>query len=236
MRDVDRLDTRAGRMRIPRSRGAMSGLLLVIFGLWGALIPFVGPYIDFAYEPNTPWMWTTARGWLEILPGGVTVWGGLLLLFSANRATALLGGWLAVVGGAWFVVGRVFATPLGLGEIEAPAATTQAGRTVLELAFFTGLGSVIIAIGGMAVGRLSVRTLRDIRYAQPVQDEYHRADYDRTADREHIAHERAAVAASDDRMEDDRMAAERPTGRAGERKHRSWRDMMGGPRNRPLPH
>lgn len=218
MRDVDRLDTRAGRMRIPRSRGAMSGLLLVILGAWGALIPFVGPYINFAYEPNTPWMWTTARGWLEVLPGGVAVLGGLLLLISANRATALLGGWLAVVAGAWFVVGRVFATPLGLGEVEAPAATTQAGRTALELAFFTGLGSVIIAIGGMALGRLSVRTLRDIRYSQPT-DEFHRADYDRTADREQIAHERAAVDAE-----------------PGERKHRGWRDMMGGPRNRPLPH
>ncbi len=68
------------------------------------------------------------------------------------------------------------------------------------------------------------------------QDEFHRTDYDRTADRESIAHERAAVAASDDRPEDERMAAERPTVRAGERKHRSWRDMMGGPRNRPLPH
>ena len=226
MRDVDQLDTRAGRMRIPRSRGAMSGLLLVILGLWGALIPFVGPYINFAYEPNTPWMWTTARGWLAVLPGGVTVLGGLLLLFSANRATALLGGWLAVVGGAWFVVGRVFATPLGLGEVEASVATTQGGRTALELAFFTGLGSVIIAIGGMAVGRLSVRTLRDIRYSQPVQDEYHRADYDRTADRERIAHERAAVVAGDD------GAKRRPV--AGERRHRDWRHPFGG--HRPIPH
>ncbi len=47
MRDVDRLDTRGGRMRIPRSRGAMSGLLLVILGLWGALIPFVGALHQF---------------------------------------------------------------------------------------------------------------------------------------------------------------------------------------------
>ena len=77
---------------------------------------------------------------------------------------------------------------------------------------------MIIAVGGMALGRLSVRTLRDIRYSQPA-DEFHRADYDRTADRESIAHERAEVDAE-----------------PGERKHRSWRDMMGGPRNRPLPH
>ena len=98
MRDVQRgYDTRAGRFRIPRSRGAMSGLLLVLLGLWGALIPFVGPYFNFAYNPNTPWTWTAARGWLEVLPGAVTVLGGLLVMVSANRATALFGGWLAVV-------------------------------------------------------------------------------------------------------------------------------------------
>ena len=35
-------DTRGGRMRMPRSRGAASGFLLVLLGIWGALIPFVG--------------------------------------------------------------------------------------------------------------------------------------------------------------------------------------------------
>ena len=184
MRDVDRYGTGAGRMRIPRSRGAVSGLLLVLLGLWGALIPFVGPYFDFAYDPDTPWTWTTARGWLEVLPGAVTVLGGLLLLFSANRATALFGGWLAVVAGAWFVVGRLFATLWGLGDFGAPTLTSQSGLIAAELAFFTGVGSLIIALGGMALGRLSVRSLRDIRYVRPSVDEYHRADYQRERERE----------------------------------------------------
>ena len=40
MRDVDdtALNSRAGRMVIPRSRGAASGFLLVLLGLWGALM------------------------------------------------------------------------------------------------------------------------------------------------------------------------------------------------------
>jgi hypothetical protein len=91
---------RGGRMRIPRSRGALSGVLLVLLGLWGALVPFIGPAFDFAFTPDQPWTWTTGRGWLEVLPGVVTVIGGLLLLTSRNRATAMLGGWLSVVGGA----------------------------------------------------------------------------------------------------------------------------------------
>ena len=72
MNDVD---TRAGRFDIPRSRGAASGFLLILLGLWGALIPFVGPYFNFAYDPDTPWTWTPGRGWLEVLPGVLTVLG-----------------------------------------------------------------------------------------------------------------------------------------------------------------
>ena len=88
---MDVVDTRAGRLSIPRSRGAASGFLLIVLGLWGALIPFVGPYFNFAYDPDTPWTWTTGRGWLEVLPGVLTVLGGLLLLMSRNRATAMWG-------------------------------------------------------------------------------------------------------------------------------------------------
>ena len=163
MNDVD---TRAGRLAIPRSRGAASGFLLILLGLWGALIPFIGPYFNFAYDPNTPWTWTPGRGWLEVLPGVLTVLGGLLLLTSGNRATAMLGGWLAVIAGAWFVVGRLFAAPWGLGDFGAPVADTLAGQMALELTFFTGLGSLVIFFGATALGRLSVRSLRDVRYAQ----------------------------------------------------------------------
>lgn len=165
-------DTGSGRERTPRSRGAISGLLLVLLGVWGALIPFVGPYINFSYDPNTPWTWTSARGWLEVLPGGVAALGGLLLLLSANRVTALLGGWLAVVAGAWFVVGRLFASPMGLGDFGAPVTDNQSARTAMELSYYTGLGALIVALGGVALGRLSVRSVRDIAYGSPSVDDY----------------------------------------------------------------
>ena len=32
---------------IPRSRGAICGVLLILLGLWGGLAPFVGPYFHF---------------------------------------------------------------------------------------------------------------------------------------------------------------------------------------------
>lgn len=167
---VDVSHLKGGRMKIARSRGAASGFLLVLLGIWGALIPFVGPYFDFAYSPDQPWVWTEARGWLEVLPGAVTAVGGLLLLTSRNRASATLGGWLAVIAGAWFVAGRAFASMLTVGEIGVPAAATPAKTVALELAYFSGLGALIVFLGALAVGRLSVRSVRDVAYAQRVAD------------------------------------------------------------------
>ncbi|HZQ32252.1 MAG TPA: hypothetical protein VFB19_11015 [Mycobacterium sp.] len=163
--DTD-VPARGGRMQIPRSRGAASGFLLILLGAWGALIPFIGPYFDFAWGTNDVWVWTAPRGWLEVLPGVATAVGGLLLLASGNRATAMLGGWLTVLAGAWFVTGRSFASLLNIGDVGRPLAETAAKYAALDLAYFSGLGAVIVFLGALALGRLSVRSLRDIQYAQ----------------------------------------------------------------------
>lgn len=164
-----RVRPRGGRLEMPRSRGAMSGFLLLLAGVWGALIPFVGPYFDFAFTPDQEWTWTTARGWLEVLPGAVAAVGGLLLLMSRNRATAMLGAWMAVASGAWFVIGRALAGPLGIGAVGTPVATTETKRVWLELTYFYGLGALIVFLGALALGRLSIRSVRDIEWAeQPV--------------------------------------------------------------------
>jgi hypothetical protein len=158
---------RAVGLRMPRTRGAVSGLLLVILGAWGALIPFVGPHFNFAYTPDQDWTWTTARGWLEVFPGVTAAVGGLLLIFSANRAIAMFGGWLAVLGGAWFVVGGQFAPMLRIGTVGDPVATTDRKRALLEVTYFSGLGALIVFLGGIALARLAVRLARDVEPVEP---------------------------------------------------------------------
>ncbi len=158
--------SRAGALQIPRSRGAASGLLIIVLGMWGALAPFIGPYFNFAFSPDQAWTWTAGRGWLEVLPGAVAVVGGLLMLASRNRATAMMGTWMAIAAGAWFVIGRALAGQLSLGEVGAPLATSEAQRVWLELTYFYGLGALIVFLGALALGRLSVRSARDIAYAE----------------------------------------------------------------------
>jgi hypothetical protein len=203
---MNELDTgvpvRGGRMQIPRSRGATSGFLLILLGAWGALIPFVGAYFHFAYTPDQVWTWTAARGWLEVLPGAVTAVGGLLLLTSGNRATAMFGGWLAVLAGAWFVVGRAFAGQLYIGDLGAPVASTDTMRAWLEVAYFSGLGALIVFLGALALGRVSVRSLRDVQHAHrpvtgPVLEATTEAAEEPTTAARHSAPPTEPVAAED---------------------------------------
>jgi large conductance mechanosensitive channel len=157
----------AGVLRVPRSRGAFSGVVLVLLGAWGALIPFIGPYFQFAYTPGTAWVYTPARLWLEIIPGVAAAAGGLILLSSANRALAAFGAWLAALAGAWFVLGptlsRLWASS-GFPQIGSPVGGTLR-RTLVEISYFAGLGVVIVFFAALALGRLAVVATKDAELA-----------------------------------------------------------------------
>jgi hypothetical protein len=146
----------AGMLQMRRSRGAASGFLLVLLGLWGALIPFIGPYFHYAYTPDTAWTYTTARLWLEVLPGAAVFLGGVLLMIATNRSVALFGALLAAAGGAWFTLGTIL-SPLWNNHVTmggSPASTTVFMRIMEQLGFFSALGVVIVFIAAAAFGRI----------------------------------------------------------------------------------
>lgn len=169
--EIDRpAERRGGRMRVPRTRGALTGLLLILLGLWGAFIPFVGPYFDYSYTPDSTWTWTAGRFWLEVLPGGVTVLCGLILLLTANRASAALAGWLASAAGAWFVVGATVSQLWGGQAADAGSPLGGTKRQVIEqLGFFSALGVVIVFFAAQAAGRVTVRAVRDLEPIEPAR-------------------------------------------------------------------
>jgi hypothetical protein len=145
-------------MRLPRTTGVFSGVAIVILGLWGALIPFVGPYFHYAFGNYDTWHFTTNRLWLDIVPGALAVIGGLLLLRSATRKGGLIGGWMAVVAGGWFAVGPTVS--LLWDSSGAPIGRPVGGdvQRMLELlGYFYGLGFAIGALAGFAMGRFVSR-------------------------------------------------------------------------------
>ena len=165
----------AGVTRIPRSRGGVSGVLLILLGAWGALAPFVGPYFHYAYTPDKAWAYTSGRLYLSIVPGAAALLGGLLVVSTAHRAIGILGALLAAVGGVWFIVGgSVIVLVVKNGSISPGfplsgplGGLTSATRQFLEgLGFFTGTGVLILFLAALALGRFSVVGVRDAALAE----------------------------------------------------------------------
>ena len=163
----------AGMLQMRRSRGAASGFLLVLLGLWGALIPFIGPYFHYAYTPDTAWTYTTARLWLEVLPGAAVFLGGVLLIIASGRHVALFGAILAAAAGAWFTLGTIL-SPLWNNHVTlggSPVSSTQFMRIMEQLGFYSALGLVIVFIAAAAFGRIlsvdsGIRTVETIPAAE----------------------------------------------------------------------
>lgn len=144
--------------RLPRTTGALSGLLIIALGIWGGLIVFVGPYFHYAFGNYSSWHYTSNRLWLNILPGAVAVLGGLLIIGSARRTSGTLGGWLAVAAGAWFVVGP--AVSLWWHKQGNPIGAPTGGhvRQAIELlGYFYALGVLIAVLAAFATGRFLSR-------------------------------------------------------------------------------
>jgi len=144
-------------LQMRRSRGAFSGFLLMLLGLWGALIPFVGPYFNFAYTPDKAWTYNTGRLWLELLPGAAVFLGGFLLAIARGRHIAMFGALLAAAAGAWFTLGPVL-SPLWNHHVPmggSPAGNTVYMRIMEQLGFFTALGVVIVFVAAVALGRVA---------------------------------------------------------------------------------
>ncbi|HEY1688435.1 MAG TPA: hypothetical protein VGF95_06165 [Solirubrobacteraceae bacterium] len=150
-------------MRLARSTGAGGGLLIVVLGLWAIFIPLLGPYFHYGFSPDASWHFTTNRLWLDILPGAAAVLGGVGLIAASRRLSGVAGGWLALAGGVWLLIGPSLSLLWG----HAGAGTLQSGiglplggsdRAAIEMVgFFYGPGALITALAAFAVGRFASR-------------------------------------------------------------------------------
>lgn len=189
--------------RLPRTTGALTGFLVILLGLWGALVPFFGPYFHYAFGSYQTWHYTTERLWLNIVPGAVAVIGGLMLLRSAHRTSGLIGGWLAVAAGAWFAIGL----PVSLLWHHAgdPIGAPMGGHTrqaIELLGYFYGLGVLIAALSAFAMGRYFSRPRVVVEAAAVAEDAA-------LAEEAAVAHHERA-AAEGPVARDERVGAEAP--------------------------
>jgi hypothetical protein len=127
-----------------------AGLVILIAGLWGGLVPFIGPAFHFALGPNHSWTWTSGRFYLSVLPAFAAIVGGLLLLGRGPRASGRLGALLALAGGVWFAIGPTVSLLWATDAYGLPHGAK--GTRILEmLTYHTGLGVLIATFAAYAL-------------------------------------------------------------------------------------
>jgi hypothetical protein len=161
---------------IPRSRGVVCGVLLILLGLWGGVAPFVGHYLHFGFTPDKPWAYTTGRLYLSAIPGAAALLGGLMVLITRSRAFGISGGILGVLAGGWFIVGSGFVVAVLKNNSVSVGAPLQSSSMTAVLqdylektALFSGLGALILFVAALAIGRFSMIAAKDV---EEVTDAY----------------------------------------------------------------
>ncbi|HEX4033656.1 MAG TPA: hypothetical protein VHX66_04365 [Solirubrobacteraceae bacterium] len=157
----------------------MSGLLVLVLGVWGALVPFIGPYFGYAFASHATWMYDSNRLWLDVLPGGAAVIAGLLMMGASTRRAGILAAWIGLAAGGWFLAGPVVSTLWGHGA-ATPIGRPLGGQTrqAFELlGYFYALGGVIIALVSFAGGRFSARPAVEASTGTVSAEQFHPAGY-----------------------------------------------------------
>jgi hypothetical protein len=136
----------------------VSGLIILIAGIWGGLIPFVGPYFHFALGPDHAWRWTSGRLYLDILPAVAAILGGLLLLGAGPWLSGRIGAVLALAAGIWFAAGPDVSRLWHSGGAQGLPHGHGGTRMLEYLTFHSGLGVLITALAAYALpGSIAIR-------------------------------------------------------------------------------
>jgi hypothetical protein len=135
----------------------VAGLTILVLGIWGGIIPFVGPLFHFTLGPDHAWTWTSGRLYLDVLPAIAAVIGGLWLIGAGPWASGRLGALLALGAGIWFAIGPDLSYLWQSGGQEGAGHGSTTVQMLERLSFHTGLGVLIAALAGYALPGLLAR-------------------------------------------------------------------------------
>lgn len=156
---------------VTSDRARRTGLIIIILGFVGALVPYVGPTFDFGMGDTPAWTWTQGRATLHLAPGIAAMVGGLMLMRGHAREGQRWGAILAAAGGTWFIIAPTLqplwtAPSMGMGGMGDSALS----GAVISLVYHYGTGVVIALLAAYALGSLAAaRRSPDGRDAETVQ-------------------------------------------------------------------
>jgi len=138
----------------------LTGVIIMILGIWGALVPFVGPTFGYGMGGAAAWTWSESHVTLHLLPGLAAIAGAVLLL-RGRLAAKYLGAVLAVTGGIWFVIGPTLQPLWASSSMGGMSMGGSALSSALSgLGYHYGTGALIAVFAGYALGSLGASSSR----------------------------------------------------------------------------
>lgn len=143
---------------VPAGALGTLGVLTLLVGAWGGIVPFVGPLFGYSADGTTAWYWNLPHALLWLAPGAAACAAAVVMLGALPRAVAGLGrigafgaGVLAVLAGAWFVVGpEAWPVLFRSAGVFAPAGAMRA--FVHQIGYSFGPGVLLLLFGAVAMG------------------------------------------------------------------------------------
>jgi hypothetical protein len=134
--------------------GGVTGVLIAALGLWAAVVPLVGPYIG--YRPSVAGPWTTSDVfWTTVVPGAALVVCAAVLVATDRRVHGAAAAVVAVVAGAWLMVGPPVWSTVSSGSAARPGPATAD-----QIGMSTVLGATAVLLAGVTLVRVGVRRTR----------------------------------------------------------------------------
>lgn len=133
---------------------AFLGLLIVLLGAWGGIVPYVGPTFGYRATRSGSFVWTASHALLYLLPGALALAMGLIILgalLGRDRGATVAKGMaalLVMVCGAWFVLGPAV-WPIFSSSVVFGPATGALARFTNYLGYNLGTGLLLTALGAV---------------------------------------------------------------------------------------
>ena len=160
-------------MRTMPASLALLGALTILISAWGAIIPYVGPSFGYRADGAPSWNWTLSHAVLALVPGvigilvGIAIWArSSNLSIGGGRIGLASAGCVALVCGAWFVIGP-FAWPVIDSTHSYFVAASPLRLLANLIGYSLGPGMMLVACGAFALG-WAVRHQRPLEAATAV--------------------------------------------------------------------
>ena len=142
-----------------------AGVLMALVGAWGAGVAYFGPAIGVGPAGAAAWQSSPAHAVLNLLPGLAAVGGAAAVVSGARQGQTALrraGALVALLAGAWFVLGTV-AYPVfsaAAPNLYATTGRSAVGGLAYALAYGRGVGVVLCLLSGLALVGPAATALR----------------------------------------------------------------------------